>query len=288
MKKILSFVLFGDRERYWASLPCVLISNILVHSTFILRFYVHKQSVPEWVLQFLQETARIHSAVEIELIDASCIGTELTLWRLKPLWEHNIDVVFCRDLDAMLTTDEVKSMYHFLALSQYVSHSIRSYVCHTVPFLAGLCGFRINETLNRIRSVFPTFDSLINKTAQLYPAGEWGCDQFILRDFFTTPLAQTVLDCPQRDAPISIGGYHPTVCLPNAYESVELSAIQRTVLDFTSTLSGFAGNACIIRADKFYTLADLTKEEPITQTIKQIFLNDTNLRERYGIDPCLL
>lgn len=290
MKKLISYVWFGDGgERYYSCLPSILITNFLLYDGFILKFYVHKELLNHKAFSLLTAAQEQYGNIEIEIIDVPYKCTELTLWRMKPLWDADVDLFFCRDLDAVVRELEHKSVLYFLQHPEYCAHGIRSYSMHTVPFLAGLCGFKVKNCYELIKTKFPTFDSYIEKNRQLNPDGVWGCDQSILRDHITPLISRYVLDCPQQTAPNNISGYSPSfVCPQEVYTNIPISDFESNIINYIDKLSGFAGNAFVMRPDKFLPLLEMTKNTKITKTLIDIFKNDPDISKLYGINTDLI
>ena len=104
-------------------------------------------------------------------------GTKLTAWRLKPLWEDNIDIMLCRDTDYHINKFERKAVEFFEKQSKYIVQGIRGYHLHTIPYLTGMCAYKVSEVKKHIMSVFSSFEDLIswaNNTIKLCKNWDWG------------------------------------------------------------------------------------------------------------------
>lgn len=77
------------------------------------------------------------------------------LWRMLPIWENDVNYVFCRDLDSILTPRQMKFVLAFLK-SNYNIHNILDNPSHA-GLMGGMCGFKAEY----IRNKYSTFASMI-------------------------------------------------------------------------------------------------------------------------------
>lgn len=218
MKKILSYVLWGSSGRYWNNIPYLLIANSYVYPDFITRIYVHKNSTGRSYFKSLH----LFNNVEVVVIDMPYMGTKLTTVRMIPLWEDDVEYLFCRDLDYALHSMEVKCVRHFINQSECTIHNIRGCGSHRLPLMAGLCGFKVKEV--SVKHLAPTFDDYLKwgyKNVKGCQKWQWECDQFLLRDFFKS-LYGSILDCPQGDAWKRLENISAKQCLPSQYENASV------------------------------------------------------------------
>lgn len=78
------------------------------------------------------------------------------LWRLKPVFWADSEVVLCRDADAITTWRETMAVIDWFE-SMAVIHGINDNPAHALPIMGGMCGF-ICET---IRKAFNTWDNFV-------------------------------------------------------------------------------------------------------------------------------
>ena len=262
MKKILSYVLFGSEGRYWGNVQYLLIANSAIYPDFHMRFYVHKESMPLPGFQVLLKMKEMFPNVEIEIITTPYQGTQLTNWRMKPLWEDDVEILLCRDLDYIINALERKSVQHFLNHPEHLIHVIRSYHLHTTPYMAGLVGFRCQPIKNIIRRAVPSFERYLEwgRTNVSYCKDwRWGCDQALLRDFFgRLGLYPRTMDCPQYTAPTSIAEFNPTVVLPEAYQTIDMPGCNLEALAYSESISpGFTGAPAVATTDQVQALSKI-------------------------------
>ena len=275
MKKIISFVLFGTEGRYCGNMAYNLIANSSIYPDFHLRFYVHKNSMETKGFKLLKTVADKIPTVELETIDTDYQGTMLTTMRMKPLWEEEVEFLFCRDLDSIINSLERMSVEYFMKSGKGI-HGIRSYVLHTVPFLAGLCGFKRSVIIDKIKKIAPTFEDYIKwgmeKVDYCKKGWIWGCDQALLRDFFSSlGLYNKALDCPQFTAPLTIAGYNPTMAPMSRYEKIKIVNCDMKVLEYSNSISkGFTGSPLLANTDQVYHLMEISNS-PVNDAVKEFY-----------------
>jgi len=259
MKKMLSYVLFGSNGRYWKNLPYILVANSAIYPTFTMRFYVHSECSTLLYFNLLKELSKVTDRVEMELIDIPYKNTQLTTWRMKPLWEDNIEFLFCRDIDYLINKLERSAVQFFLNSSKGI-HGIRSYHLHTTPLMAGLCGFRREKVIKKIKQIAFTFEDYLKwgeENVDYCKKGWiWGCDQALLKFFFQyVGLFSDTLDCPQFDAPKNIIDFNPTVVECGYYENIDIEDCDNIVLTYSDLIAtGFTGRSNNITTEQMKIL----------------------------------
>ena len=216
-KVILSYSLFDQKDkkfdrsghdpfnqqtnRYWVNIPFIAIINKLCIPNSQTCIHVPKdlQNNPMYYfLDLLQDKGLLN----LDIINKPHSGTEPTIWRVKSLWDDSADFCFCRDMDSILNTMELKSMIHFINSSYWI-HNIRSIKQHNVEgtsLMAGLCGFNIKKItpglpLPKSYDDYEKFYKNLSKQKFFLSwrndikhvkdkNGYWGCDQETLVDFF--------------------------------------------------------------------------------------------------------
>jgi hypothetical protein len=79
------------------------------------------------------------------------------LWRLKPLYMEGVERVICRDLDAVLTYRDFKSVERWIA-SGKIAHGMNDNQAHGgMPLMGGMCGFKARE----FKELFPSWEELV-------------------------------------------------------------------------------------------------------------------------------
>src|SRR5882672_3502655 len=103
MKKVVSLSLFGEESRYAAFVPAV-----------VRAFFVIFPKGEGWSLRLHHDDclywsnlgAELHEMQVSGIVDLRYMGRKPQLcwgmlWRLAPVFDEDVDVVFCRDLDAL-------------------------------------------------------------------------------------------------------------------------------------------------------------------------------------------
>ena len=170
---------FNKIDRYWYNIPALIAINSLVYTDFKIKFHISENILNNKLYILFEECVENYN-IEIEVIKKDYINTEPTIWRYKPLIEKECDILLCRDIDSIPTTDEILSTYYFINNDKYDVTTIRSHKNHKIPqtiMLAGLCSFR-PKNIN-LNYDFNTFLNTFSKS-------NWGIDQNFLIDTFTS------------------------------------------------------------------------------------------------------
>lgn len=80
------------------------------------------------------------------------------LWRLKPVFWENSEVVLCRDADAITTYRESMAVIDWFE-SMTVIHGINDNPAHALPIMGGMCGFICEP----IRKAFGIWDNFVGE-----------------------------------------------------------------------------------------------------------------------------
>lgn len=172
MKKIISFSLWGDNPIYTVGA----ISNAKlaqeIYPGWICRFYIHKFSVPQNIIDELQKQPNV------ELIDMpENIGWSGMLWRFYPATEHDVSVMISRDCDSRLSIREKACVDKWLSIQDRKVMTIRDTCVHQSQMMGGMWGVK-DQFLKFIK---PKIDELIEKTK--YNFLTKGVDQDFLNGF---------------------------------------------------------------------------------------------------------
>ena len=285
-KNVLSFVLFGNGDRYWSAIPMSLISHKMAFPDFEIRMHLAKEVKEHWMFPLLYELKNKYGLIKIKNVDLDYRRTQPTLWRLKPLWSKNVRYVFCRDLDSLCGVSEIRAMRLFMAMDFWI-HGIRSYKLHTINLMAGMCGFNVKEL--RRHSILP--DNFLDYQRAVKPVVNgyrWGCDQFALKDFFYVKhprkhfLMKKTLDTVLGDAPRRIGDFNATHLSKTLYRQVDIDYIPTpNMLETVKKLQPFAG-APIMGKDSVRHLGKALKmNTDMASAIKEIFNKYPKIQNYY-------
>jgi len=266
MKKILSYVLWGNEGRYWGNVPYILVANSSIYPDFIMRFYVHRDAASHSLFSLLETLADKFENVELEVVGESYSGTQLTTWRMKPLWEEDVELLFCRDLDYIINAPARQSVQYFLNHPEHLIHNMRSYHLHTAPYMAGLCGFRCPQVRQKIEPFAASFLKYIEwgqGNVAYCRDWRWGCDQALLRDFFGhCGLYPFTMDCPQFTAPEKIYGYNPVMVKYEVYQNIGLPTCNVPVLAYSDFISpSFTGQPVTATTDQVQAMIEIVNNE---------------------------
>ena len=239
MRKMFVYSLFGKHFGFWNAIPYILLLNSEVYPDFEMKFLVEESCQDMDSFKLLKKVSERFNSIHIEIINETSIGLKLTIWRMKPLWDDDIDYLFCRDMDYTINVLAKKSVEYFLSQSECIIHAMRSYKLHSTPLMAGMCGFKVKPVRDKIKSLANTFGDYVDfgrKQVEYCKDWRWGCDQALLRDFFRgAGMYQFILDCPQYDAPVQLDKVDSNYCPVSKYSSIDLPNCNMEVLKLSDS-----------------------------------------------------
>jgi hypothetical protein len=184
-KSLNSHMRFWDRyntqDRYWFNLPALISVNSVFYPDFIQRIHISKNVKEHFLYSILVNISENFEKVELVEMDYDYENTEPTMWRYKPLFNKECDLVLCRDIDSLPNTLELKASKYFIDNQNFFVHTMRTHTNHTTPptiILAGLCGYR-PKLIPFLQGV--TFEQYYTH----FKNPHWGLDQNSLIGIFT-------------------------------------------------------------------------------------------------------
>ena len=281
---IISYSLFGEDRSYFYPLPYIIAANSIIYSGFKNVIYIHKQSLDIDLSIFLKELQILKPDIlELKIIDCPYKNLQPTLWRMMPLWDKNVDILLCRDVDSATTSMEAKSVYTFMR-SDYMIHGIRSYKLHSTKLMAGLCGFKCNTIRNECNFLTKSFDDYVEYCRGINPDFTWGCDQKILDYFFykNNHMDNKTFDDPVQTAPLNVSGFCPGRIDRRIIENTDLSFIEnKQALDIGDTVHDFIASP-FKRIEKYHIHKMLDINCDNCKCIKDIILKHENTKIFWG------
>jgi hypothetical protein len=165
MKKVASYSLFGKRPEaggttrdfYWDFVPALVRSHHNLFSDWELRIHVDSTKYEDRS-KYLRayEDAGLLVAKYVEENKSTCRSM---LWRLLPIWEHDVSYVMCRDIDSSPTLKDRYATEEFVH-SGCSLHCLNDNPAHTVPMMGGLVSF--NALKFRALTPWRTWEELIS------------------------------------------------------------------------------------------------------------------------------
>ena len=180
MKKIISYCLWGDLPLYTVGA----ISNAKmakeIYPDWICRFYIHKNSVPSWVVDELKNEPN----VEISYYESD-VGWGGMLHRFYPATEDDVSIMISRDTDSRLSVREKVCVDDWLNNSNKKVHTIRDTCVHQSQMMGGLWGVRDGH----LKWIKPHLDAMLNSLKD--GSGRKGLDQ----DFLNSKVYLYAVGC---------------------------------------------------------------------------------------------
>jgi hypothetical protein len=288
LKNLISYSLFGKEDRYWASIPFILIANELIYDGFINRFYVHKEVTENPLFKLFVEVANRTSKLEYEIIEEPYKATEPTTWRMRPLWDKDVEFLFCRDIDATPRSDERQATLLFQK-SRFAIHGIRSYWTHQTKLMAGLCGFNVPR-VRKVMVHYKSFEDYKNFGRKFVKhhctEWQWGCDQHLLQIFFFAGrngyyLTKQTLDTCLGSA--NVLPWFKCIRLPKEqYGAVSLEHINPEIIRICDSLVPYVGLPLTVEST--YLRQALKIDCEMSRILNQVFSENPDLASYYKVE----
>jgi hypothetical protein len=166
MKKVISYSLFG----YGVTHPDCFSFNSYLRGLMI-NVRMNRLIYPEfenWVYTDVN-TFEAHKKLIESLVVAGLIKINIMpdaplckamLWRICPVYDHDVDVVLCRDLDSPTTYRERQCVQYWLESFKTV-HAITDSISHRIPMLGGMIGLKAGAFRDWTKTT--SWDELIGK-----------------------------------------------------------------------------------------------------------------------------
>lgn len=110
------------------------------------------------------------------------------LWRMRPCWYEGVDVVACRDMDALFLVRDIACLQSFLK-SNAVIHNIKDNPGHVFPLMGGMSAYRTSA----LKSTHQNWDAFIDSAGRV----DWrryGSDEEFLRNHIFRQFKQSYLN----------------------------------------------------------------------------------------------
>jgi hypothetical protein len=230
------------RDRYWFNVPFVPIVNDLYYPGYITRVHVDSESRNHRLYPMLKRLSE-RGVMEVIECEYPFRNTEPTLWRLRPIWNDDYDVVLCRDIDSLPNTREAQATIAFVA-SAFLIQSMRTHFEHNVAgtqMLAGLCAFRSGVKAY----LCGTFEDYYRMAH-----GGWGTDQDALMGYFVDRLGREFVKRHFLDTCVHafpgqmqeiMPGHDAGKLAQHVYDAVDLSYVPADVQRCLDTLTTWPG-----------------------------------------------
>jgi hypothetical protein len=83
----------------------------------------------------------------------------MMLWRMKPVFNPEVEYCFCRDTDSLVTWRDMGAMQQFIDSGRAVS-GVQDNPGHTVPLMGGMSGFKCEP----LRQQYGTWNEMISRS----------------------------------------------------------------------------------------------------------------------------
>ena len=145
MKKVFSFTLFGDQEKYWKGL---LVNIDLIHDKFPnweIWVYIGND-VPDIVIYELQIKS-------VKLIKTNEVGMVNKFFRFFPIDDPDVEICIIRDTDSRIYERDESCIRDFI-MSPAGAHIIRDHPNHHHRMMAGMWGIKQEVLGVQIQNLF--------------------------------------------------------------------------------------------------------------------------------------
>lgn len=205
VKRVLSYCLFKNhpqhgeyRPYYWCGIPGLVRANAHLFPGWETRIH-HDSCIDAELSEQLRRyrDAGLVNCIYVEENSACCRSM---LWRTRPLWDPEVEIVMCRDLDSISVYRERQMVEEFIQ-SGMAAHAINDNPQHTAFMMGGMVGFRTAEA-RAILDFLPTWDSFVGSSSTLHhPTG--GEDQILMDHLMYPRLKRNML--AHRIAGLALG-----------------------------------------------------------------------------------
>ena len=190
--KVISYSLFGygkdkaencfEFNAYLRGLMVNIRLQRLLFPDWRIRVHLDKQTHEGFKRFFELLSEEIHTnAIDVVICEDAPL-TKAMLWRLKPMFDPNVEMFICRDIEAPLMYKDVQAVTQWID-STKISHAITSSNSHNIPMMGGMIGFK-KGILERLR--VNTWDQLVNVK---YNWNAKGTDQDFLTNYIYRAVA---------------------------------------------------------------------------------------------------
>jgi hypothetical protein len=289
MINFISLSLYGTNKRYWNPIPYLFLSYERTYMRVIpnlhIKLHIHHLSTEIPLYKMLEILSEKWGKLQIQVINEDVINARGMLWRMIPLWDKNVKYFFCRDIDTVPVTEEIKSVKYFVNKQTFMVHGMRSHPFHTLQLMGGLCGFDAENIRNKTK-LFPTYIEFLNYAKKNIPRcrenWKWGGDQDLLHEYFLKLFSKSprlILDCK---IPNKIGKVpdlkFPAIRVQNC-PGIKLHECDNTLLLRNDRLIKFAGEPVIVSGS---VLKETLKiRSPLADLLNKIFTDHPDIRRYY-------
>ena len=162
MKKVISFSLWGNEDRYTIGAVKNAILAKEFYPDFECWFYIHEDTVSPDIINELQNMSNVNVILRNSDLDKPM------LWRFESIDDPNVEINLSRDTDTRILLREKLAVYEWLQ-SNTLFHIMRDHPHHinpNTPIMGGMFGTRKIPGLNWIQTMNNT--SLNDKGRKLY------------------------------------------------------------------------------------------------------------------------
>lgn len=185
-----SYALFGSNPSYWNNIALVI--------------KAHKAIVPQWGIYIFHDSNinTIRSAqklidlqkdghIKLIQVDDNTPRCKAMLWRMLPVWDDEVDYVFCKDADTLPTYKEFQIAAEFIQ-SNYSVLGINDNPAHGIALMGGMVGF--NTKRFRKLTNLNSFNDMVSLMEPNFNWDQHGADQIMLNQkILPKVLSQTII-----------------------------------------------------------------------------------------------
>lgn len=223
-------------DRYLWNIDAILLVNKIVYPDFETRIYI------PYYLKIPDRFSMLKCFVKVDIL-TEYINKEPMLFRLLPLWEKDINYLFCRDIDSLPNEQEIRAGYLFMQ-SKAIAQGIRSHKYHgglDHSLLGGLSAYNV-PLLREKGFLNNTFLDLLYKAKNIDPEMKWHIDLDTITGFFLSQreFSEQILQTNFNDSPLELGLNR--IRYPQEdYDNIDLSFINPELLSLLNEITEWCG-----------------------------------------------
>lgn len=185
-----SYCIFG--ESYWGVMPLLLRVHFAIYPPEKYKMYIyHDASLSNNPYEKVLNTLHRMNIIKTRYVDEPVLKCRAMLWRMIPIWDDDVDYVFCKDADSIPTPKERKITEEFIS-SKYAVLGINDNPAHSIPLMGGMIGFNNKKFI--AQSNIRTYGDFMRLSH--YSDDQWrshGADQNYLNSYLLPKIRHNTL-----------------------------------------------------------------------------------------------
>lgn len=139
MRNVISFCIYGENNEKKQKYRKGLLENIDIIKSELPEFMIYIAAGCDVEDEYIEKLKSTYDKVIVKKVDFT--GHPVTIERFLIFDEKEVEVLFSRDADSRIDERDIWCMKEFMKSDAHI-HLIRDHKEHTMPIMAGMCGFK--------------------------------------------------------------------------------------------------------------------------------------------------